>query len=349
MIGVIGATGFTGQLVAKELKNLNSEFFIAARNEIALKKLSDNLGAQDCRLINVQDKSTFSALEGCSVLINCAGPYTDLGEAVVQEAINRRIHYLDLTGEQGFIKLVYDKYHQLAEKAGIVLVPACAFEYAIGDALGTLLYQSCADATTVEIFYQMHGAYTSAGTRKSIVRALSSPGYQFRNGALIETAPAALMAKLEHADQPVLVGLSFPGGEVLMLPRHTSVKNVSTYMAVEHSPRMLHLLARLGLPLIKLFAEFFVKAANKGESPTVFQRQSTGFKILARVLGPSQDIRSIMTGADPYLLTAILVSKLALELEQKEPRHKGAITPAMISGADFIFSILVQSGVSFLN
>ena len=357
MIGVVGATGFTGKLVAGELRRLNAEFFIAGRNETSLKELSSSLDGVPTRNINVQDRSTYSSLEGCSVIINCAGPFTDLGEAIVQEAIKRRAHYLDLTGEQGFIKLVYDKYHEQAIAAGVVLVPACAFEYAIGDAAGSQISAKMPDCSKMELTYFVNGGHTSSGTRKSIVRAFAAKGYLLRNGALRESAPASVVQKTKFNGRD-LSALSFPGGEVLMLPRHTKLQDITTFMAADVPEAITPLIAMLGQSFIRLTADLLVNSTST-KSPTLAEREGTSFTIIATGTGtgsgtgsekdPQNDsTRSItVSGKDPYLLTAKIIAGSAFHLETNKPPNLGAISPSMILDAKFIQELVTSGGVKW--
>ena len=66
------------------------------------------------------------------VLINCVGPFVDFGEPVVRAAIAAGTHYVDTTGEQPFVQamLAHDTW---AKDRGVAVVPALAFEIAIGD------------------------------------------------------------------------------------------------------------------------------------------------------------------------------------------------------------------------
>src|SRR5437870_5370039 len=137
MITVLAATGYTGQLISQELVRRGLEFQIAGRNEEKLRALATALGRPglSTHVVDVLRPETYApVLKTTNVLINCAGPFTDLGLGIVQAAANKGIHYLDTTGEQHFIKHVYDQYDAVARQNGCALMPACAFEYAFGDA-----------------------------------------------------------------------------------------------------------------------------------------------------------------------------------------------------------------------
>ncbi|MFA7338533.1 MAG: saccharopine dehydrogenase NADP-binding domain-containing protein [Candidatus Obscuribacterales bacterium] len=342
MIGLIGATGFTGKLVADELKKRNADFFLAGRNEQSLQTLSESLGGVPFRIIDVQDSSTFNALDGCKIIINCAGPFTDFGEPIVQEAIARRAHYLDTTGEQGFIKLVYDKYHEQAKDAGIVLVPACAYEYAIGDALGAQLCSDFPQCRAIEVIYSLNEMHTSPGTRKSIVRAIAAPGFCLKNGQLVESKSIAISRKT-RSDARAVSMVSFPAGEALMLPRHTNVQEVSSYFTAAAPAVLLQASAALGQLLMNVAGDFIV-GKIKASVPTITQRQSTTFTIQANAINEIASHNITVKGNDPYWLTAVIICGAVDHLLANPPSEFGAITPAMIGGADLIQKLLEKSG-----
>ncbi len=346
MIGIIGATGFTGKLVASELHKRQANFFIGGRNEQSLRALSESLGGTPYRVIDVQDGATFRALDGCTTIINCAGPFTDFGEPIVQEAIARRAHYLDTTGEQGFIKLVYDKYHQQAKAAGIVLVPACAYEYAIGDALGGQLCIDYPQCRNIEMIYSMEEMHTSPGTRKSVVRAVAAPGFSLKNGKFVEGKPAAIVKKAQVDGRTVSI-MSFPAGEALMLPRHTEVQNVDSFITTKAPLMVLQGMAALGQMVMNVAGDFIVDKMTTG-APSMEQRQNSKFLIQASTKIDATPHSITLTGADPYLLTAIIISEAALSLQNNARELHGAISPAMIGGADFIRKLLEDAGAKWV-
>lgn len=343
MIFVIGATGFTGKLVAHELGRLGLEFVLCGRNAAVVKQVAEEVGSAETRIIDVENKSTFAALDGAKVIINCAGPFTDFGEIVVQEAISRRAHYLDLTGEQGFIKLVYDRYDQAAKEAGIVLVPACAFEYAIGDSAAAILCSELSSCDRVEIFYHVEGMYTSPGTRKSVIRAMAAPGFQLIDSKLVEIAPGRHNKQTEFNGKKLTL-LSFPAGEVLMLPKHSAVRNVSTYLTAD-MPSVFAPLITMTQPIIRLAADFLVSKAVTNKVPSLSQRKGTSFVIRVEASSSSEKRTLSISGNDPYGLTAEIIVAAALHLEKNGSTASGAVSPSMIASASLIRNRLEQSGV----
>jgi len=351
MIVLMGATGFTGRLIASELAGLRLPVRLAARDphrlEVLRASLLESVATIRC---DITDNSSISAaLAGSSVIINSAGPFRELGEPVVEEAIRQGIHYVDITGEQRFIHTVYDKYGAAAKKAGVALVPACAFEYALGDAAAALACQALPESECMEIIYHIDRSGTSRGTRKSIVGVLGTPGFLLRDAVL---SPAPLGSIWREANIPRVgrcFAYSFPGGEPLMLPLHTRVRDVTTLMALPLSPAMYKLLAGISKalmtsPLGKLLSHL-VGRGRPG--PAGDERSATRFTVLCTAKGAGRQSQVVVTGRDPYGLTATLAANVAGQLYKSGHGISGKVTPSMATGANFIRKITEQAGASW--
>ena len=110
-IVVYGATGFTGTLVAHELRRRGLETILAGRSTEKLARLADELGGGVAtRAVALDDAAGLHALlSDAAVVIACAGPFLRYGEPVVRAAAETGTHYVDTTGEQPFIALVRDR------------------------------------------------------------------------------------------------------------------------------------------------------------------------------------------------------------------------------------------------
>ena len=319
MITLIGATGFTGQLVARQLAERKANVRLAARNEKNLASLKSHLQHDfECMQVDCRDRSAIGrALDGAQVVINCVGPFSELGEPVVSEAASKGIHYLDTTGEQCFIKLVFDRFGAQAKASGCALVPACAFEYAIGDAAAAMFLSERQEQTdSIDIIYDMRGLYASRGTKKSVVRALAAPALQLRDGRLIPITRGEVVRDIAIPNVGQMNAFPFPGGEVLMVPLHHSVKAVTILMTSSLPAPILALLSQLG-PLISTsaLAGNLISMIDRGAfGPTEEKRKSTEFTLLCKSSTNGGDF-VMAKGHDPYLLTAIIVADLAMHLD----------------------------------
>lgn len=72
------------------------------------------------------------------VVISTVGPFTRYGTPLVEACVKHKTHYVDITGEYGWIKSIIDKYHEQAKENHTMIVPACGFDSVPSD-LGTFM------------------------------------------------------------------------------------------------------------------------------------------------------------------------------------------------------------------
>ncbi|MDA8791640.1 saccharopine dehydrogenase NADP-binding domain-containing protein [Bacteriovoracaceae bacterium] len=138
---VFGATGFTGQEIAKYLYNTVSaqdsslRLAIAGRNKEKLIKIKemiiDECDDKDVSIIlaDTKNKSSLSEMAKQSrLLINCVGPFRFHGIDVVEACSINGCHYLDISGEPQFIELCHLKYHDEAKKNKTLIIPASGYD-----------------------------------------------------------------------------------------------------------------------------------------------------------------------------------------------------------------------------
>ena len=111
-IVVYGATGYTGKLVAAELARRGADFVIAGRSASKLNALAATLAdGPGVVAVTLDDAAGLRALlRDAAAVIACAGPFALCGEAVLAAAVETGTDYVDTTGEQPFIRKVFDEY-----------------------------------------------------------------------------------------------------------------------------------------------------------------------------------------------------------------------------------------------
>jgi len=133
---VLGATGFTGQLVTRYLNEhpdrTSFTFALAARSKSKLNALVENLqlNAQiPMMVVDVtKEDQVEDAVKTARVIINTVGPYWTWGTPVVRACARNGVHYVDLTGETAWIKDIIEQVDLLASKNGAVIIPSCGYD-----------------------------------------------------------------------------------------------------------------------------------------------------------------------------------------------------------------------------
>ncbi|MCS6803574.1 MAG: saccharopine dehydrogenase NADP-binding domain-containing protein [Acidobacteriota bacterium] len=354
MITVLAATGFTGQLVAREVKRLGLPLRLAGRSAEKLSRFAAELGhGVETVVADVKQPETLLPIfEGTGVLINCAGPFTELGEPVVAAAVHHGVHYLDTTGEQAFIKLVFERYSELAKQKGIVVAPATAFEYALSDAAAALAARELEPCDEISIVYAVSGFGASRGTKKSVLRVLTDQGYLYQNGELVPTAPGREQRTVHLPSGRKLTAVSFPGGEAILVPRHVRTQAVIPMMALEATTTAL---LGIGLPLLRAAMKTPMQRWLLGRieagavGPTDEERKNSRFTVVCEASRGEDRHAVIVQGRDPYGLTATIAVAAASHLLRHGAAETGALSPAMIAGPELIVESTRAAGVTWLG
>lgn len=128
---IFGASGFTGKYTVKVASKLLSAYKwgIAGRNLTKLQQTASEIG--DRVPIIIADTASPDSLRAmtqrCTILINCVGPYRNLGEPVLQACIATRTHQVDVAAESQYIKRMTLEYNEAAQHAGVFIVTGCGF------------------------------------------------------------------------------------------------------------------------------------------------------------------------------------------------------------------------------
>src|SRR4051794_28077676 len=190
-IVLFGATGYTGELTARELAGIGERPVLAARSESRVRALAEELGGLDWAVADVSRPETVRALvERGDVLVSCVGPFARWGAPAVEAAIAAGAHYLDSTGETPFIRQVFEAYGPRAQAAGCALVTAMGYDWVPGNLAGALALRDAGDgATRVAIGYFIEGGGgadgMSGGTRASVAGVLLEPSFAWRGGRIV--------------------------------------------------------------------------------------------------------------------------------------------------------------------
>jgi putative NADH-flavin reductase len=209
-IVLLGATGYTGNMVLTELLANGEKPTLAGRNAQKMKALAEKHEV-DLPISEVDVSSADSLLRlftSNDVVISTVGPFMQLGLETVNAAAHAGAHYLDSAGEGSFVRRVFE-LDSVAASRGATMVPSFGYDYVPGNLAGALaLNKAGAEARHVEIGYfitrsgrgdelryrsTLRDAYTltTGGTRRTIVASSGEDVLGFR--APHPGAPATLI------------------------------------------------------------------------------------------------------------------------------------------------------------
>jgi short subunit dehydrogenase-like uncharacterized protein len=312
-IGLLGATGYTGRLVADELAARGWPHRLGARNPERLGALKQG-GEAEPFVVDAGDRSRLDTFcEGLDAVISCVGPFAQLGMPVVEAVANAGVPYVDSTGELTFMSDVYDRFAGSRSP----VVPACGFDYLPGDLAAAVAASRLGlRPREIVVAYEIHHIRPSRGTARSAIGVISS----------VSTVPRKV--RIDGPEGP-LAAIEVPWGEQLTVPLHLPLARVTT-AAVVRSPvaSVLGAVApagRLLRPALGLARPLLTRLADRlPEGPTEDVRRRSRFRLLVEARGDDgARSRVLVEGSDIYRLTAVLLVEAALRVE-----GSGAMAPA---------------------
>jgi len=321
-IAVYGANGYQGQLVLAELVRRDLDAVLVGRNAARLRAAAAAVGIPDAARRTAdtgEHDALVAAFRDCDVVINCAGPFTLSGHAVVRAAIAAGCHYVDTAGEQLFIASVFDTVGAEAERAGVTVVPATNDACLPGDLLAHLLarrVQPLADIAVSHVI--VGGGGPSRGSLRSVVAsidAITAGGLSYVDGAWhLGIPPRHASVTFPGASRPTEM-VAFPLSEVVTIPRHVQVQRVEGLVDAA-------LGARLRTPL----APEVIESLPHG--PAEEARRTQRFTYLIDGVGvDGRCVRGVIEGSDTYGTTAVIAVEAARRLVA-DGAAPGVLAPA---------------------
>lgn len=347
-ISIYGATGFTGALIARELKRQHAILALGGRSQEKLKLLSEDLGGVPFTAVAADDSAGLrEMLEGCSVVIGCAGPFSLHGEELVAAAADTGTHYLDTTGEQPFIRMVFEKYGERAAETGAALVSGMGFDYLPGDMLAALVAEGMEPFQEIVVAYHVDGFAPTHGTALSALEMMRADDVVWTDG---DWRPAPRSADGGRWRFPEPIGeqrmLRYPAGEQITVPRHVETKQVRTLLSGMVVPPPLMPVAVAASPLLGLAMRTPLRSLAGAAirrlpaAPSEEDRTKSRFTISCEARGASSVRRGTLQGSDVYGLTAASLAHAATLCADPDYDRHGALAPAQaFEPADFLSAL----------
>ncbi|MDC0365222.1 saccharopine dehydrogenase NADP-binding domain-containing protein [Gammaproteobacteria bacterium] len=129
---IYGATGFTGQLCVKYFQSLNTgvKWAIAGRDQEKLQKVAlDNSVDVEILIADSDDEAALDILTSrATVILSTTGPFHRYGSKLVASCVKNSTNYVDITGENFWVKGLIAKHHEEASEKGIRIIPSCGYD-----------------------------------------------------------------------------------------------------------------------------------------------------------------------------------------------------------------------------
>jgi short subunit dehydrogenase-like uncharacterized protein len=332
---IYGANGYTGKLIVKQAKQQGLQPILAGRNRETIDTIAAETGFESL-VFDLEDlPAVDKALEGISIVLHCAGPFSATSQPIIEACLKNNCHYLDITGEISVFANA-ERQSEEARHADIVLMPGVGFDVVPTDCLAATLVNALPAATRLILAFES-GGKMSPGTAKTSIEGLAGGGCVRKDGKL-EWVPLAWKTReirFEHAKR---LSVTIPWGDVFTAYISTGVPDIEVYMAAPPSSILRMKRLRLLRPLLAMqWVQNMMKRRIERSitGPEPGERQNTQMHLYGEV--SSADGRSAsatMTTPDGYDVT-VMASLGIVDYLLEHDVEGGFYTPSLLMGSDY--------------
>jgi short subunit dehydrogenase-like uncharacterized protein len=333
-----GAYGYTGTLIAQQAKDRGHNPILAGRSADKLIPLAEKLDL-DYMIFDLKDEdNVLRVVKEFDLVFHAAGPYKYTSGPMLKACLKGKTNYLDITGEIPILEQNFT-YDSQAKKNGIVIISGVGFDVVSTDCLAKYVSNKVSNPTSLEIGINSI-SNLSPGTLKTMFEYNRMGQMVRRNGKLVPLEKE-YKREVKFIDKEIEVR-PVTWGDLSTAYRTTGIPNITVYFPIPSKfPNVLQL---SGVSAEELGSN--KKAKKKVQDwieenvhgPDELTRHTNRSYIWASVSNDDGKTEQVwLETMESYRFTAI---SAVLSIEKVfELQPKGALTPALAFGADFVLEV----------
>ncbi len=323
-----GAYGYTGELIAREAVRRGHDPVIAGRSKEKLTTLAESLDLE-YHVFDLNDKNLDKYFMEYDLIFLAAGPYIHTSDPVVQACSKAGVNYLDITGEIPVLKKHFKLDEDFRQKE-IALIPAVGFDVVPSDCLGKHVSEKIENPTHLEIAFTMEGGI-SPGTLKTMLTHISEGTLTRKNGELVKLPHGTKSMEVRFPDKVRKV-VPTQWADIVTSYISTGIPNIIDYIAPPK--KILSLMSTVNS--IDGNVQEWIERHIKG--PDEKTRTTAKSYLRARVSNDKgEEAEAWLETMESYQLTAVAGVRSVENVFKLRP--KGALTPVLAFGKDFILEL----------
>jgi short subunit dehydrogenase-like uncharacterized protein len=250
-IAVLGAAGVVGSAVVGEAAARGHRVVPLVRDpvrgEAVLEGVRTSIGevpgvtgsVDASRTVDAAAVDTLAAAlaDDVDLMVSTVGPAVTLGAGVLETAVARGVHLVDLGAAPGYLRWAHEQ-GAAAIAAGVTVVPGAGCSPLVGDLLTSIAADAVTAPAAAHVAYVLPGGGhlgdATPGVRASLAAGVGRPVLALVDGRLEEERTAE-ERRLAWFPRPVGPhhAAAIPGGEPLTVPRHVpGIRTARTYLAM---------------------------------------------------------------------------------------------------------------------
>lgn len=334
-----GATGYTGQLIARRAKTTGFPLILAGRNENKLQAVAASLGFAYRVASLEQTFQLHRILQGVDVVLNVAGPFVTTAQPMIEACLHRGIHYLDVSGELSVFAAASRRDAE-AKSRNSMLMPGVGHVIVPSDCLAAHVARRLPGAC------QMHLAvsrpdFISRGSLHTML-SLINEHISIRRQGRMTTAPVGELCRNFDFGKgsSTCAAVSWP--DVFTAFYTTGIPDITVYSEANAIEQVGYALGGRLAPLVRNYLSQTLEQAPWSvfpEGPSAEARRGRVRTIVAEAIDrQGRRASSRLRTSDGYTLTGVTALAIAARVLAGEV-ESGFHTPGQLYGADFILPL----------
>jgi short subunit dehydrogenase-like uncharacterized protein len=357
---VYGASGFSGRLVVEYLCEYNVPFIAAGRSRARIEAVMKQVpGIEKAQFEIAEVENSVEDLAklfaGAKVVCNTVGPFIYSGPLVIEACLRAGCHYLDISGEQEWIRQVATKWSGPFAERKLLAAPATAFMSAPSDAAARLCLEKNKDIDTLETVTLFRGMPTF-GSTQTIFAVLQTEAHYLEQNQYKRWPPATAMDVVVPGQLQTQLALAWGGfPQPVWFKDHPQVANVKSIGGLLDRQIMEGVAATERLyqekiaPLPKEERERqlaeMAKSVQAGTPPPEDKRINRTIDVLVG-RGSTDSVQCALFGTCCYKQTGLLQAFAAQKLIHTAPHKVGFASAAAAFGPREVLGVLEKHGLS---
>ena len=355
---VYGASGFSGRLIVEFLREFQVPFIAAGRNRAKLQEVLSRVPGIETADYEIAEtggstEELAKLFSGAKVVCNTVGPLIYYGPQVIEASLKAGCHYMDISGEQAWVRQVAEQWGPKFAAKGLLAAPATAYMSTASDIASRLCLEA-GGIDTLEILSMFKGMPTF-GSTQTIFAVIPTEacyleqnqykpwprakGYEVVAPGCIQTQLALPWGGFPHPvwfkDHPQIANVKTLGG---LLDRQIMETVAATEKHFENNIR----------PLPKQEQERqLAEMANSVQAGTPPRENTRVHRTIDVVLGRGSinSVQCAMFGTCAYRQTGLVQAFAAHHLSLATPRKLGFASPCEAFGHRELLQALESFGL----
>lgn len=357
---VYGASGFSGRLVVEYLREYHIPFIAAGRNRAKIEETMDHVPGIDTAQFEIAEvgrsvEELAELFAGAKVVCNTVGPFIYSGPLVIEASLKAGCHYLDISGEQEWIRQVAVKWSEPFAQRGLLAAPATAFMSAPSDAAARYCLDCNKGIDTLETLTMFRGMPTF-GSTQTIFAVLQTEAHYLEQNQYKRWPPATAMDVVVPGQIQTQLALAWGGfPQPVWFKDHPQIANVKSIGGLLDRQIMEGVAATEKLYLEKIaplpkeererrLAEM-ANSVQAGTPPRENLRENRTIDVVVG-RGSTESVQCVLFGTCCYKQTGLLQAFAAHNLIHTTPHKVGFASAAEAFGPREILGVLETHGLS---